>query len=169
LTLAPSFAASPPASDRYRDVYFAVLLLALAAYAFTGKGFAYAGVPPIFPGEVILCLGLLTLFLPFPSLAVFATVPSVLLVLMMAWTLTRTIPYVAVYKVDALRDSVIVMYGLFAFVTANLVLEKPSRIDQAMRWAGHFSRSTVRWPYSFTSFPSNSTPLSHNGRDLARR
>ena len=45
----------------FNDRYFAVLLFAVAAYATTGKGFAYAGIPPIFPGEVILAAGLFTL------------------------------------------------------------------------------------------------------------
>lgn len=51
-----------PASTGLRDRYLGALLLAIAAYAFTGKGFAYAGIPPLFPAEVLLLFGLVTLF-----------------------------------------------------------------------------------------------------------
>jgi hypothetical protein len=125
-------------TERYNETYFAVLLFAVAAYAFTGKGFAYAGVAPFFPSEMILCAGLVTLVRPAFSAAIFACLPNLLLVLLMGWTLARTIPFVGEYKVDALRDSVIVMYGLFGFIFANLILEKPARIDRAVRWAGTF-------------------------------
>ena len=123
---------------RCHDVYFAALMLSVAAYAFTGRGFAYAGIPPIFPGEVLLCAGIWTRLWPRPSAAAFARMPNLLLVALMIWTLARTLPYVGQYGVDAARDSVIVMYGLFGFVVTNLVLAKPSRIDRAMGWAGRF-------------------------------
>ena len=126
------------ASTRSRDLYFAALLWAVAAYALTGRGFAYAGIPPVFPSEILLVAGLWVYVRPRPSLAVFASAPSLMLVLLMGWTLWRTLPFVGTNGVDALRDSVIVMYGLFAFVFANLILENPSRIDLAMGWARRF-------------------------------
>lgn len=122
----------------FNDRYFAVLLFAVAAYATTGKGFAYAGIPPIFPGEVILAAGLFTLIWPRFSIAPFLTVPHMLLVVTIGWVVLRTLPFVGPYKIDALRDSVILVYGLYAFIAANLILEKPSRIQQAMIWAGTF-------------------------------
>ena len=143
MTLVRSFANRRPSAakagmGRRNDICFAALLLGVAAYAFTGKGFAYAGIPPLFPGEMLLCFGLWTLLVPVPSLAVFARLPSLLLVAIMIWTVMRTVPFIGVYGADALRDSVIVTYGFFAFVMANLILEKPSRIDLAVRWAGRF-------------------------------
>lgn len=125
-------------ADVLHDRYFAVLLFAIAAYATTGKGFAYAGLPPIFPGEMILAAGLFTLVWPRFSLACFLPVPHIVLLLAIGWVTVRTLPYIGLYKVDALRDSVIVIYGLYAFVAANLIVEKPSRIDRAVRWAGNF-------------------------------
>lgn len=126
------FAATP------HDLYFGGLLLAVAAYALTGKGFAYAGIPPLFPGEIMLLAGLATFVYPRASLAVFASPPSVLLVLTMGWVVIRTLPFLGTNAIDALRDSVVVLYGLFAFVIANLILEKPARIDRAVQWAGRF-------------------------------
>ena len=124
----------------FHDRYFRVLLFAIAAYALMGKGFAYFGVPPLFPAEMILAVGLVTLVYPVPSLAVFFSVPSVLLVVTITWVALRTIPYVGTYGFDAFRDSVIAVYGLYALVVANLLLEKPSRIAEAVRRAGVFFR-----------------------------
>lgn len=127
-----------PASTGLRDRYLGALLLAIAAYAFTGKGFAYAGIPPLFPAEVLLLFGLVTLFWPTPSAAVLSALPLQILLVMIGWTLLRTVPFVGTYGIDALRDSVIVVYGLFAFVVANLILENPARIDRAVHHAGRF-------------------------------
>ncbi|WP_131113615.1 O-antigen ligase family protein [Lichenihabitans psoromatis] len=135
---APALAERVPSKGRYHDIYFAALLLCVAAYGLTGKGFAYAGIAPFFPGEIMLLAGMVTFLLPFPSLAVFISPPSILLAMLMVLTIARTIPFIGIYKIDALRDTVIVMYGIFGFVIANLILEKPTRIDQAMRWAGTF-------------------------------
>lgn len=120
------------------DLYFAALLLAVAAYALTGKGFAYAGIPPLFPGELLLLAGLATFVYPSASLAAFASLPSALLLLMIGWVVIRTLPFLGTDGIDALRDSVVITYGLFAFVIANLILAKPSRIDRAVQWAGKF-------------------------------
>ncbi|KQT88369.1 O-antigen ligase family protein [Aurantimonas sp. Leaf443] len=130
---------APQAEERrFADRYFAVLLFALAAYAFTGKGFAYAGVPPLFPAEMILAAGLVTLVWPRPSGAVLYSVPHLLLAMLIALVVVRTVPYVGPYGIDALRDSVIVVYGLFAFIVANLILQKPERIALALRRAAPF-------------------------------
>ena len=48
----------------------------------------------------------------------------------MAWVLVRTLPFVGVYGFDALRDSVIVMYGGFAFFVIALLLEDARRIKR---------------------------------------
>ncbi|MEX6505850.1 O-antigen ligase family protein [Jiella sp. M17.18] len=133
----PSLAPARTARS-FHDRYFCVVLFAIAAYAMTGKGFAYAGIPPIFPGEMILAAGLLTFAWPRPSPAVFFNLPHLILIAMIGWVLFRTIPFIGVYKVDALRDSVIVVYGLYALIVANLILEKPSRIDLAVGLAGRF-------------------------------
>lgn len=172
-TTAPSSAAGLAAPRRgfartAHDRYFAGLLLAVAAYALTGKGFAYAGIPPLFPGELLVLAGLATFVIPSVSLAAFASLPSVLLVVMIGWVVVRTVPFLGTGAMDALRDSVVVMYGLLAFVVANLILADPSRIDRGVRWAGrffsfygasifivytvgkHFENVIPRWPLSDT-------------------
>lgn len=125
------------------DAYLTILLFAVAGYAMLGKGFAYAGLPPLFPGELILALGLLTLIHPRMSPAVLWSLPTFLIVLLIGWTLMRTLPFVGPFKIDALRDSVVAVYGLYAIIVANLILADPRRIDKIVKWAGLFFTAYV--------------------------
>ena len=52
----------------------------------------------------------------------------------MVWVLARTLPFVSVYGFDALRDSVIILYGGFAFIVIGLLLEDARRIDTVLRY-----------------------------------
>jgi hypothetical protein len=52
----------------------------------------------------------------------------------MGWTLLRTLPFVGTYGFDALRDSVIIMYGGFSFIVAALLIEDARRIDTLVRY-----------------------------------
>lgn len=122
----------------WRDRYFAALLLAIAGYATLGKGFAYAGIPPLFPAEMLLGVGLATLVWPRPGTLPLFSLPMALMLAGIIWTVLRTLPFLSLYGIDALRDSVILVYGLFAIVTANLLLERPRRIGNAVRWIGTF-------------------------------
>ncbi|HEX3207068.1 MAG TPA: hypothetical protein VHQ68_12590, partial [Propionibacteriaceae bacterium] len=84
--------------------YLRVLAVVLFAYAVGGKSFAYLGLPPIFMGELMLLLGLVTL--PMGSLIrVVATGPGLLLLLWMYWCLWRTIPFVPTHGFDSFRDA----------------------------------------------------------------
>jgi hypothetical protein len=110
------------------DYYLIVLAVLLAGYALLGKVFAYVGVAPLYVGEMTFALGVLAFLHSRCALATLATMPILLLVLLASWTLLRTLPYVGEYGLDALRDSVIVVYGGFAFITTALLLEKPERL-----------------------------------------
>jgi hypothetical protein len=47
----------------------------------------------------------------------------------MMFALFRTLPYLTVYGVDALRDSVVVMYGAFAFIILALLISNTARLN----------------------------------------
>ena len=110
------------------DRYGYALCAALAAFAIAGKGFAYLGAPPIYVTEMLLAAGILMFLQTRCMLASLLTVPSLVLAVLMLLTVVRTSPYVPRYGIDALRDSVLVLYGLFAFVTASLLLQRPERL-----------------------------------------
>jgi hypothetical protein len=50
----------------------------------------------------------------------------------------RTLPYLSSYGMDAFRDSVIVMYGGFAFVVVGLLLEDERRLNAVVRYYNSF-------------------------------
>ncbi|MBX9843620.1 MAG: O-antigen ligase family protein [Xanthobacteraceae bacterium] len=70
--------------------------------------------------------------------ACLTTLPSLVLAAMMAWTLVRTLPFVRSHGFDALRDSVIVMYGAFAFIIIALLLDDGRRLDQLVQRYARF-------------------------------
>jgi O-Antigen ligase len=116
------------------DRYILALSCVLLGYAVMGKGFAYLGYPPVFVGELTLLAGIFFLLRSGCLLAVFAFGPSLLLVATMGWTLLRTLPFVSTYGFDALRDSVIIMYGGFSFIVAALLIEDCRRINTLIRY-----------------------------------
>jgi hypothetical protein len=65
---------------------------------------------------------------------VLTTLPALLLAATMAWVLLRTLPFIEAYGFDALRDSVIVMYGGFAFIVVALLLEDGRRVNKIVQY-----------------------------------
>ena len=121
----------------WADRYCVFLVVALAGYAFAGKAFAYIGFPPLYMAELVLVSGLLAMFQTRCTFASLVSVPSLLLAALMLLTVVRTVPFVQTYGTDALRDSVLVMYGFFAFIVATLLLQRPERLISAI--------SSLRW------------------------
>jgi hypothetical protein len=110
------------------DRYLSYLLCVLLGYAIMGKGFAYLGIPPLYIGEISLAAGLLVLSTN-GSLYYLFRVPLLrVLAIFMLWGGICTVPYLSVHGADALRDAVVWGYGLFAFIVAGLVVEKPTRL-----------------------------------------
>ena len=120
------------------DRYLLALSCVLLGYAVMGKGFAYFGYPPFFVGELAFSAGLLVLLRSGCLVAVLASGPSLLLAATMGWTLLRTLPFVGTYGFDALRDSVIIMYGGFSFIIAALLIEDCRRINTLVRYYAVF-------------------------------
>lgn len=115
------------------DRYLGFLAIVLLGYAVMGKGFAYLGLPPLYVGEMALVTGIVVLFRTGALISALVTLPAVLLVALMILVVARTLPYFGVYGIDALRDSVIVIYGGFAFIVAGLLLEDARRITIVLR------------------------------------
>src|SRR5215471_13500448 len=122
-----------------QDAYMRLLCCTLAGYALLGKGFAYLGISPLFIGEIALGLGLCVIFRGGCTLAMLATIPSLLLTALFALVMTEALASVPAYGIDAIRDSVIMLYGLFAFIVIALILEKPERLDWTLRTYGRFA------------------------------
>jgi hypothetical protein len=120
------------------DRYTLALCCALAGYALMGKGFAYWGYRPFFVGEIAFVAGLFVLLRSGCLVAVFASGPSLPLAVAMGWALLRTFPFLDTYGFEALRDSVILVYGGFSFIVAALLIEDYRRIDTLVGYYGKF-------------------------------
>ncbi len=125
------------------DRYLAFLSMVLLGYALMGKGFAYLGLPPLYIGEIAFVCGLVVFARSGMLVASLATMPSIVVAVTMLWVVLRTLPFVGSYGFDALRDSVVIVYGGFAFIVIGLVLEDPRRIDTVLCY---YSRFFVLFP-----------------------
>lgn len=125
-------------SGRSGDAYLVLLSAVLLGYAMLGKGFAYLGLPPLYIGEIAFLIGIVIFWRSRCFASVLTTPPALLLAATMAWVLVRTLPYISDYGFDALRDSVVVMYGGFAFILIALLLEDRRRIHVILRYYNVF-------------------------------
>ena len=127
-----SWTFSPPAAPAVRtgpgDRVLTALGMTLLGYALFGRGFAYLGVPPLFIGEIVLAAGLAVVLLARRMPPLVPALPMGVLLALMAWVGLRVAQGVPTYGLDAVRDGMIVGYGLYAFVVAGLVMERPERL-----------------------------------------
>ena len=126
---------------RMPEVFLATVAIILVGYASMGRGFAYLGVPPLYVGEIALLLGCLAMvaFLPARRLGL----PQVLLLVFMAWGALRTIPYVATYGIDALRDAIVWGYAAFALLISLYLT--PAHVRRAVGFYGAVLPFLVIW------------------------
>ena len=131
---------NPSRAHCIEESYLKLMACVLAGYALLGKGFAYFGYPPVFVGEIVLVIGVVVLLHVGCVFASLATLPSVLLIITMVWTVFRTLPFLDVYALDALRDSVVILYGVFSFIIIALVLQDDRRVEMLI---GYYRRFLV--------------------------
>ncbi len=116
-----------------------VLPVVLAGYALGDRGFAYlASVPgtPLYAGEIIILLGCLfaALATGYLKAALRSSVPMALLLVFMAWGLSRTLPFLRLYGTDTIRDATLWYYALTAVLVVALVMAVPELPRRWARW-----------------------------------
>jgi hypothetical protein len=114
---------------RVKGAFLGALAVILFGYAFFNRAFAYAGVPPLFVGELVLMLGVLAFLYSLERWRLNPTTVAILV--FMGWGLAQTIPYVPRYGVDAIRDGVAWLYASFALIIATVML--PEQMAAAVR------------------------------------
>ena len=138
-----------PPVDRSRTVtaYLLLLQLVLLGFAVGGRTFAGLGIGPLHVGELTLGASLgLTLYLALVHLRrcgwgglstglrslLRSTValPLVFLALFQLWGALRTLPYLGIYGLDALRDGVVWGYAFFAWSTLVILAGEPRRFRE---------------------------------------
>lgn len=113
----------------FGDRFTRVFALVLGGYALGSKGFAYLGYSPVFVGELTLLAGLVAVARARRPLVFLSSRVCQLLLVFMAFGAGRTLPFLGSYGALALRDAALWGYGLFALVTASLILNKPKRLN----------------------------------------
>jgi len=98
------------------QVFLKALVGLLVAYVFLARGAASVGVAPIYIGEMVLALAVVQIFIA--MWIVRLTVLHWMLIGFMLYGLLRTLPFIGVYQVDALRDAVLWAYAIFAFAVS---------------------------------------------------
>lgn len=121
----------------------------LAGYLLFDKAFAYLHLPgtPLYVAEMVLAVG------AFGALAAsgYLRVPIrdepilVLLGVFMLWGLIRFLPEVSTYGIDAVRDSAIWYYGLFAFFTCAALTRSPDLLERLVAQLGRLTPWLLLW------------------------
>jgi len=159
-------------------VFWVALAILLAGYMFLGRGFAHIEVGPVYVGEVVLALGLvsaaLVLLGPDRSAALARLRHPhpvvVLLVAFMVLGAIRTLPYIPTFGIHALRDAVLWGYGAFALIiyliASRATLEIGLRAYASIvpffaLWlpVSYWIWSSFHAPRMSTSFPLADIPL----------
>jgi hypothetical protein len=144
-------------STRASSMFLVGLAVILVGYATLDRGFGHLGVNPIYVGEVVLGVGVVAIIARADRLRL-RPIP-VLLAAFIAWGVIRTIPYLPMYGVDALRDGVTYGYGLIAFGIVVCVGEE--QIPKIIDAYGRLVPLLLLWiPVGLvvTAFASNAIP-----------
>ncbi len=114
-------------------------MVMFAGYALFGKGFAYIGYPPLLIGEITLLAGIAIIILYCGIGGILTTLPALILFALISLVVTHAVLDVRHHGLDALRDSVTVVYGIFAFLAIALVIDKPRRLTWIVAAFGSFA------------------------------
>ena len=118
----PISAEAPSRSLLVRGFLVALGLL-LVGYMFMGRGFAHIGVGPVFIGDAVMVVGIVVAALVLIRWRVrppFSWTLGLLLAFAVLGAV-RTLPYIGIYGIDALRDGVLWGYAAFALIVYVLV------------------------------------------------
>lgn len=146
--------------SRLAELFLAALGIAFAGYMIFGKSFAYLGLPPLYAGELLFLLGLLAALRARSGInlvAGLATAPALCLAALMGWVLLRTLTGLREYRVDALRDGAVALYGGYAFVMIALLLDDPRRLGTLLRMFRWLARIAI--PMAIIAFILGDVPF----------
>jgi hypothetical protein len=128
-------------------LFLKALGLILFCYALFGRGFAYLGLPPLYPGEFVLMMGCVVLIADARARGAIPTRSSVAwfaIYVLCGWGVLRTVPYVAGYGMDALRDGAVWGYAAFGVVLYALITTYPQNLPRILSGYRRFAQA---YPY----------------------
>ncbi|MFL5561391.1 MAG: O-antigen ligase family protein [Gemmatimonadaceae bacterium] len=152
-------------APRLPRIFFICLWILVCGYAIGGRAFAYLGIPPLYVGEMVMAIGVGAI-LSNAGLNVSLRSPLAWLWLALAaWCASRTVPYIALYRIDALRDAVLWGYGVFTIFVAAF-LQREGSLEAVSRAYARFAPWFILWVpvlWAVTQFgmPQPQLPLSN--------
>lgn len=146
-------------------ISLSALGILLLGYVIGDKGFAHAGMPPFYVGEVVLGFVVFAFAVrpDFRFLTDGYVVPALLG--FDAWCFAQTIPYMEEYGIDSLRDAALYGYSLFAFYIASCAADAQvigrivSLYGRVMPWAVMVLPFTVALSMTYSPESSSELPL----------
>jgi hypothetical protein len=100
-------------------VFGGYLVFLLFGYIFFNKWFAYLGFGKLYVSEVGIAIGILSTIILWIRRELFwhrLKQPAVILLLIfVGWGIARTLPYIHLYGLNAIRDAMLWGYGIYAF------------------------------------------------------
>lgn len=135
-----------------KRLWWVLLYVILTGYMFASRGFAGIGFFPVFIGEIVMAVGLLTILLaPFSphiqlnNLTRYVRWEVLILVVLLIWSVINTVPYIPEYQFDTIRDAVLYLYAIFALIIMFLIPKK---------WVqGFFDYYSLIIPFMLLWFP----------------
>ena len=152
-------------------LWWKLLIFLLIGYLFFSKGFATVGFFPVYVGEAMIGIGILTLILsPFVDTIKVRFKPFFhweigILMLFLIWQVLQTIPYFGAYKFETLRDAVFYGYAVFAIL---IMLMTPKRdVEKFFNLYGYLVPLMVLWfPILHTVSRLNLVPIYFPGASV---
>jgi hypothetical protein len=152
--------ASSPQAHLVARIFLIVVGILLLGYMFLGRGFAHIGIGPIYIGDWVFLLGVAVAAFAMIRTGVRAPITGivVLLVAFVALGALRTLPYIGIYGLNALRDGVLWGYAGFALIVYLLVDREV--LLRALRLYGWVVPIFALWlPISWNLFAAASTDI----------
>jgi hypothetical protein len=137
------------APGRLLQLYGTLLGPLLGGYLLFDRAFAYLHPPgvPLFVGEMVLGIGLLGTLTATGYLRVPLRDEPILALLtaFLVWGAIRSVPGLGAYGMDAVRDSVLWFYGVFAFLAAAALARSPDLVERLLRQLARFLPWLLLW------------------------
>lgn len=127
-----------------RQINLALIAGLLIGYVFLDRGFAYFGVGSIYVGEIVLALTIMITLITGANLQVLWSPAGYTLLAFFLWSMCILIFNTSGTWINALRDSVIWGYGLYAIFVAALV-SRPHVVETSLNWYARWMPWFAAW------------------------
>ncbi len=135
----------------FTRINLALIAFMLMGYAFFDKSFAYLGVFPFYIGEIVLIASLMTALLTRIHSGYLTSPIAYAMLAFLLWQIVTLMFQTTGKWIDAGRDSVIWIYGLYAILIPSLLL-RARAVEEAVSWYGRWMPWFLVWAAPATVF-----------------